>query len=97
MVTDAAAVYAAVLDELIPRAWHHVEQYANNSMKADHGRLKHNGYDLTRALATGPDTTGRHRGRCLHENLRCGHYKLRVDALPGLRIAAAFTELAEAI
>jgi transposase-like protein len=30
VVTDAAAVYPAVLDELVPSAWHHVEQYANN-------------------------------------------------------------------
>jgi transposase-like protein len=41
VVTDAAAVYPAVLDELIPRAWRHVEQYANNPIEADHGRLKH--------------------------------------------------------
>jgi len=30
VVTDAAPVYPAVLDELIPSAWHHVERYANN-------------------------------------------------------------------
>jgi hypothetical protein len=30
VVTDAAAVYPGVLDELIPSAWHHVERYANN-------------------------------------------------------------------
>jgi transposase-like protein len=41
VVTDAAAVYPAVLDELVPSAWHHVEQYANNPIEADHGRLKH--------------------------------------------------------
>jgi transposase-like protein len=41
VVTDAAAVYPGVLDELIPSAWHHVEQYANNPIEADHGRLKH--------------------------------------------------------
>ncbi|MEH0820475.1 MULTISPECIES: IS6 family transposase [unclassified Micromonospora] len=29
VVTDAAPVYPAVLDQLIPSAWHHVEQYAN--------------------------------------------------------------------
>jgi transposase-like protein len=39
IVTDAAAVYPAVLDELIPSAWHHVEQYANNPIEADHSRL----------------------------------------------------------
>jgi transposase-like protein len=41
VVTDAAAVYPGVLDELIPQAWHHVEQYANNPIEADHSRLKH--------------------------------------------------------
>jgi hypothetical protein len=41
VVTDAAPVYLRVLDELVPRAWHHVEQYANNRIEADHGRLKH--------------------------------------------------------
>jgi IS6 family transposase len=41
VVTDAAAVYPAVLDELIPSAWHHVERYANNPIEADHSQLKH--------------------------------------------------------
>jgi transposase-like protein len=41
VVTDAAPSYPAVLDELIPSAWHHVEQHANNPIEADHGRLKH--------------------------------------------------------
>jgi len=29
-----------VLDELVPSALHTVEQYANNPIEADHGRLK---------------------------------------------------------
>jgi hypothetical protein len=41
VVTDAAAVYPDVLDELIPSAWHHAEQHANNPIEADHNRLKH--------------------------------------------------------
>jgi transposase-like protein len=41
VVTDAAAIYPAVLDELIQSAWHHVEQYANNRIEADHSQLKH--------------------------------------------------------
>jgi hypothetical protein len=36
-------------------------------------------------------------GHAFVQNLRRGHYELGVDALPALRIAAAFTELAEAI
>lgn len=41
VVTDKAPVYPRVIDELVPAAWHHVEQYENNRIEADHGRLKH--------------------------------------------------------
>ncbi|WP_346533232.1 hypothetical protein [Micromonospora sp. DPT] len=34
VVTDAAPVYPAVLDDLIPSAWHHVERHANNAPPA---------------------------------------------------------------
>jgi transposase-like protein len=40
VVTDRAAAYPAVLDELLPMAWHRAEQYANIRVEADHGRLK---------------------------------------------------------
>jgi transposase-like protein len=40
VVTDAAPVYPRVLDELLPAAWHHVEQHADNRMEADHDQLK---------------------------------------------------------
>jgi transposase-like protein len=36
VVTDTAPVYPAVLEELVPAAWHHVERYANNPIEADH-------------------------------------------------------------
>jgi transposase-like protein len=39
VVTDRAAVYPAVLDELVPSAWHHVERHANNPIEADHSQL----------------------------------------------------------
>ena len=42
VVTDAAAIYPAVLDELIPQAWHHVEQYANNPIEADQASSRGN-------------------------------------------------------
>ena len=41
VVTDAAPIYPAVLEELMPWAWHHVERHANNPIEADHGQLKH--------------------------------------------------------
>src|SRR4030081_1080075 len=38
--TDRAAAYPRVRDELVPAACHVTEQYGNNSIEADHGRLK---------------------------------------------------------
>src|SRR4029453_19064646 len=38
--TDKAATYPTALGELLPAAWHRTDQYANNHIEADHGRLK---------------------------------------------------------
>ena len=96
VVTDAAAVYPAVLDELIPQAWHHVEQYANNPIEADHSQLKRRLRPM-RGLQT--DRTARVviAGHAFVQNLRRGHYELGLDSPSRLRVAAAFTELARAI
>jgi transposase, IS6 family len=40
VTTDRAPVYPRVLDELVPSALHTVEQYANNPIETDPGRLK---------------------------------------------------------
>jgi transposase-like protein len=96
VVTDAAAVYPAVLEELVPSAWHHVEQYANNPIEADHSRLKHRLRSM-RGLRTDKTAQVIIAGYAFMQNLRRGHYELAVDAPPGLRVAAAFTELARAI
>jgi hypothetical protein len=40
VTTDQAPVYPAVLEALVPVAWHHTDQYANNRVECDHGRLK---------------------------------------------------------
>jgi DDE superfamily endonuclease len=37
--TDRAPAYRRVLDERLPAACHVMEQYANNAVEADHGRL----------------------------------------------------------
>jgi IS6 family transposase len=39
VVTDHAPVYPAVLEELLPGAWHRTDRYANNRVEAGHGRL----------------------------------------------------------
>jgi transposase, IS6 family len=38
--TDRAPAYPRALGELLPAACHIMEQYANNPIEADHGRLK---------------------------------------------------------
>jgi transposase-like protein len=96
VVTDAAPVYPSVLDELIPQAWHHVEQYANNPIEADHSQLKRRLRPM-RGLRTETTAQVIIAGHAFMQNLRRGHYELAVDAPPALRVAAAFTELAQAI
>ncbi len=38
VVADRSPVYPRVLDEVISAAWHHIEQYANNRIEADHAQ-----------------------------------------------------------
>ncbi|MGW3615372.1 IS6 family transposase [Micromonospora sp. NPDC005163] len=96
VVTDAAAVYPAVLDELVPSAWHHVEQHANNPIEADHSQLKHRLRPM-RGLRTDPTAQVIITGHAFIQNLRRDHYELGLDAPSAKRMAAAFTELARAI
>ena len=96
VVTDASPVYPAVLDEMLPSAWHHVEQYANNPIEADHSQLKHRLRPM-RGLQT--DGTARVviAGHAFLQNLRRGHYDLELDSPPATRLATVFAELARAI
>ena len=96
VVTAAASIYPAVLDELIPSAWHHIERYANNRIEADHSRLKHRLRPM-RGLRTDKTAQVIIAGHAFTQNLRRGHYELAVDAAPATRVAAAFTELSQAI
>ncbi len=96
VVTDAAAVYPAVLDELLPSARHHVERYANNPIEADHAQLKHRLRPM-RGLRTDRTAQVIIAGYAFVQNLRRGHYELGVDAPSALRVSTAFDELAQAI
>jgi hypothetical protein len=40
VTTDQAPAYPAVLDDLLPAAWHRTERYGNHRVEADHSRLK---------------------------------------------------------
>src|SRR3954470_20264352 len=91
VVTDAAPVYRAVLEDLVPAAWHHVERYANNPIEADHGQLKRRLRPMP-GLQTERTAQVVIAGHALLQNLRRSHYEVGIDALPALRIATAFTE-----
>ena len=96
VVTDAAAIYPAVLDELLPKAWHRVERYANNPIEADHGQLKHRLRPM-RGLQTDRTAQVIIAGHAFMQNLRRGHHELVTDTPVAERVAAAFTELSMAI
>jgi len=84
-------VYAGVLEELLPAAWHRTDRYANNHIEADHGRLK---------SRLGPMLKQDHSarvviaGHALVQNIRRGHYELAVEEPVHRRVAVAFDELA---
>jgi len=96
VVTDAAAVYPCVLDELIPSARHHVERYANNRIEADHSRLKHRLRSM-RGLRTEQTAQVIIADHAFVQNLRRGRYELTIDIPTAHRVAAAFTAPAQAI
>jgi IS6 family transposase len=96
VVTDRAWTLLAVVDELLPAAFHNTEQYANNRIEADHGRLKARLRPM-RGLKRDCSAGVIMRGHALMQNIRRGHYELGCDARARRRVATAFTELARAI
>jgi IS6 family transposase len=96
VVTGRAPALLAVVDELMPAAFHDTAQYANNRIEADHGRLKAR---LRPMRGLKRDHTARviMRGHRLMQNIRRGHYELGIDARAHRRVAHAFAELAQVI
>ena len=78
VTTDRAPVYPRVIDELVPAARHVLEQYANNLVEADHGRLKARLRPM-RGLKTIASLRTVAAGHAFVQNLRRGHYELTVD------------------
>ena len=97
VITDRAAALANVIAELIPAAVHNTEQYANNRIECDHGRLKAR-LRPTRGLKTDRSASVIIRSHAFMQNLRRGHYELGTEARHRhLRVAAAFDEFATTI
>jgi transposase, IS6 family len=96
VTTDKAGPYLRVLDELVPTAAHVTDQYANNRIEADHGRLKARLRPM-RGLKRFRSGAVIAAGHAFVQNLRRGHYELTTDVSPPLRLATAFADLARAI
>jgi transposase, IS6 family len=92
-VTDRAPVYPRVLDELVPAARHVTEQYANNAVEADHGRLKARLRPM-RGLSRLASARTIAAGHAFVQNLRRGHYAISTDLPIHDRVRIAFDELA---
>jgi len=96
VTTDRAPVYPRVLDELAASALHTVEQYANNPIEADHGRLKARLRPM-RGLKQHRSARILAAGHAFVQNLRRGHYDIATHAPSRHRLRIAFDDLAIAI
>ena len=96
VTTDQAPVYPAVLEELVPAAWHRTDRYANNRVECDHGRLKAR-LGPMRGLKQDRSARVIIAGHAFVQNLRRGHYELAVEKPANRRLAIAFDELTMAI
>ena len=96
VVTDLGQALETVIEEQMPKAFHDTEQYANNHVECDHGRLKARLRPMP-GLKTDRTAQVVIAGHAFMQNVRRGHYELGVEAEPRLRVAAAFEELSEAI
>ena len=93
VITDRAPVYPPVLAALLPAAWHRTDQYANNGVECDHGRLKARLRPM-RGLKQDRSARVVIAGHALVQNVRRGHYELAVEEPTTRRLAVAFDELA---
>jgi IS6 family transposase len=96
VITDQAATYPVVLEELLPAAWHRTDRYANNGIECDHGRLKARLVPM-RGLKQDRSARVVIAGHGFVQNLQRGHYELAVEEPVNQRMAVAFDELALAI
>ena len=95
VTTDQAPAYSRLIEELIPAACHVTEQYANNPVEADHGRLKARLRPM-RGLKRLRSARTISTGLAFVQNLFRGHYELGWYRSSD-RLIVIFTELARAI
>jgi IS6 family transposase len=88
---DQAPAYPRVLDELVPAACHLTEQYGNDFIEADHGRLKARLQPM-RGLKQLRSTRVICAGHAFVQNVRRGHYDSARMPTRKNRLTTAFTE-----
>jgi IS6 family transposase len=93
VTTDRAPVYPRLIEEHAPASRHITEQYANDRIEADHGRLKARLRPMRglKQLASARTVAA---GHAFIQNLRRGHYELTADVAVHDRVPIAFDELA---
>jgi transposase, IS6 family len=96
VTTDKAPVYPAVLEERLPAAWHRTEQYANNRVEADHGRLKARLRPM-RGLKQDHSARVVIVGHAFVQTFGADNYELAAEEPANRRVAVAFDELALAM
>jgi len=75
---------------------HDTVQYANNTIEADHGRLKARLRPM-RGLKTFRSARALTAGHAFVQNIRRGHYEIATDGPAQRRLLEAFDELVLAI
>jgi transposase, IS6 family len=96
VTTDRVPAYPRVADELLPNACHITEQYANNLIESNHGRLKARLRPM-RGLKRLRSTRLISIGHAFVQNIRRGYYEFGLDDDPRNRLSTVFAELALAI
>lgn len=96
IVTDKSPTLASVIRDLMPNAEHCTDQYANNRIEADHGRLKARLRPM-RGLKRDRTASVVIRGHAFVQNVSRGHYQLGDAIDPRCRLEAAFGELLSVI
>ncbi len=80
-------------DELIPSALHTVEQYANDPIEADHGRLKARLRPM-RGLKRHRSARILAAGHAFVQNVHRGHYDITTEVTGHHRLRRVFDDLA---
>jgi transposase-like protein len=96
VTTDHAATYPHVRDELVPGACRVTEQYGNNPIGSDHGRLKSR-LRVMRGLTQLRCARVINAEHVFIQSIRRSHHELGAEETVDLRVPAALDELRKAI